>query len=318
MTPRKGSVWQAGPHSSTWCIVGRPCTTTCCGRTGMHSVFLACQSLETASPACGKGLYGSSVKWCLCCLWSWKWAASFTSTGRPSGSLVGTTATSLRPCLCATRSNSAAHHDGSTSSVTQPWSPFRLMASAVSHNAPGWSHLNHSISTAPIWRSFKEKQSWERRWTDICQHNWSGKVLSSLHCWFVKENHFKTIIVPHYAHLWCRSKMICILRQLTVNIRFYIIFCSVAYVVCIFIIMCTSILMFCKLFLISFNHVYWSYTISISYKRRNSIYELIPTRRFILQDIAQSRVTEKTKPTQMDQCQKFNVKKSSTQQETHI
>lgn len=176
MTHRRGSIWRAGPHSSTWCIVGRLCITTCCGRIGVRSVFLACQSLETVSPACGKGLYGSCVKWCLCCFWSWRWAVSVSSTGRRSGSLVGTTATSLRPCLCVTRSSCAARHDGLTSSVTQPWSPFHLTALVVSHNAPGWSHLNHSTSTARIWRSFKEVQSWGKRWTEI-QLQWKGFVI---------------------------------------------------------------------------------------------------------------------------------------------
>lgn len=184
MTHRKGSVWQAGPRSSTWCIVGRPYITTCCGRTGVHSVFLACQSLATASPACRKGLCGSWVKWCLCSMWTWRWAQSVSSTGRPSGSLVGTTATSLRLRLCATRSSSAARHAGSTSSAAQPWSPFHLLASAISHNAPGLSHLNHSTSTAPIWRSFKGEQSWESRWTDTRTHNWREKVFLSLCSWF--------------------------------------------------------------------------------------------------------------------------------------
>lgn len=181
ITHRKGSVWQAGPHCFTWCIVGRPCTTTCCGRTGVRSVFLACQSLETASPACGKGLYDSWVKWRFRCFWIGSLAASVSSTGRPSGSLAGTTATSLRPCPCAMRSSCAARHDGLTFSVTQPWSPFLLMALAVSHNAPGWNHLNHSTSTALIWRSFRGEQSRERRLTDIRKHNWSEKDL--LHSW---------------------------------------------------------------------------------------------------------------------------------------
>lgn len=184
MTHRKESVWQPGPRSSTWCIVGRPCITTCCGRIGVRSVFLACRLLETASPACGTGLYGSWVEWCRCCLWSSRWAVTVTSTGRLSGSSAGTTATSLRPWLCVTRLSLAARPDGLMSSVTPPWSPFHLMALAVSHNAPGQNHLNHSTGTAPIWRSFKGEQSWERRWIDTCKHYLSEKVLSYLHSWY--------------------------------------------------------------------------------------------------------------------------------------
>lgn len=77
MTHRKESVWQPGPRSSTWCIVGRPCITTCCGRIGVCSVFLACRWLETASPACGTGLYGSWVEWCRCCFMKLQMSSDF-------------------------------------------------------------------------------------------------------------------------------------------------------------------------------------------------------------------------------------------------
>lgn len=92
---------------------------------------------------------------------SWRFV-SVVSTGRLRGSSDGTTATSLRPCLCVRRESSAVRPDGSMSLVTLQSSPFLITDSIVCHSAPGQSHLNHSTSTALIWRLFRGKHRAEK------------------------------------------------------------------------------------------------------------------------------------------------------------
>lgn len=138
-----------------WCIVEKPCTTTFCGRTGIHNIYLWCWLLETASVAWRTGLC-STVRDTLHS-WSWGDFLSVVSTGQSTESSNGTMATSLRPCQCVRRDICPAHLKWLMSSATQRSSPFLETAWVDSHNPPGQIHLNHSTNTALIWRLFRGK-----------------------------------------------------------------------------------------------------------------------------------------------------------------
>lgn len=111
-----------------------------------------------------------------------------------------------------------------------------------------------------------------------------------------EKNNVKQCSFPHHAHPWCKCKIISILKQLGVNITFYITwyFCSVfVYAVFyIFRIMCTSILKFGKTFFLIASFSKKESLVTASYHA-----------------LALACLTGKNKPTQMDQGQKFIVQK---------